>query len=404
MNKITTLLIINLLLLLSLDITAQSIRRSVIASIGASESVDGNRIRSTVGQPPNAGTIVTPDNYLRQGFQQPSSCVTAPKAAFAIDLQGQEICGGPYQFFYLDDPRDETTFHWDFGQGALPDTSVMQNPEDITYLSTGFKTVTLTVTTGECVNTAVLNIDVQHTPLRTEIAKMDVLCLEDGDGSINLFVDGGTAPYDIQWNTGQSGELLTDLFPGDYAYTITDANNCTYEGEEEVIGPADSLQIQAVVIDESCHGNADGSIEVEAFGGTGPYYYNWTGGITGQERNDLNAGIYMLMVADENNCIRVEPIVVQVACESLEFYEVITPNGDGINDNWAIEGLNDFPQNELMIYDRWGRVVYDTKAYNSDWQGTRNDGSQLPFGAYYFVLKLNDPGNATYSGSISIVR
>ncbi len=404
MRSEITFLIFCTIFLVSQVAFGQSVRRSVICSIGASENVGNTSIRSTVGQPPNAGTIVTPDNYLRQGFQQPSSCVTAPKAAFAIDLQGQEVCGGPYQFIYLDDPREETSFHWQFGQGAMPDTSILQNPEGITYLSTGFKTIELTVTTGECVNTATLNLDVIHTPLRAESVIMDLLCLEDADGSINLFTEGGTAPYDIQWSTSDSGDLLAGLYPGMYDYTITDVNNCVLEGMEEITGPLDSLQIEATVTDESCHGNADGAIQVEANGGTEPYYYNWVGGITSDELTDLGAGVYMLMVADENNCIKIEPIVVQVACESLAFYEVFTPNGDGQNDYWVVEGLDEFPQNELIVYDRWGRAAFEKKAYSNDWDGVGNDGKQLPFGTYYFVLKLNDPGGAVYSGAISIVR
>jgi gliding motility-associated-like protein len=404
MNNKSAFLILFAFILTSHLVSGQSVRRSVICSIGASEPVGDARIRSTVGQPPNTGTIFTADNYLRQGFQQPSSCVTAPEAAFAIDLQGQEVCGGPYQFFYLDDPRPETTFLWDFGQGAMPDTSILQNPEGITFLSTGFKTITLTVTTGECTSTAYLNLDVLHTPLRADIIKMDLLCLEDADGSINLFTEGGTEPYSIQWSSGDSGGSISGLYPGNYDYTITDANNCQLEGMEEITGPGDSLQVETMVTNESCHGNQDGAIEIVAIGGTTPYAYSWPDGSTSDAVSQLSSGIYLLTLTDDNNCQRIEPVVVQVACETLEFYEVITPNEDGFNDYWVVEGINQFPDNELTIYDRWGRVVFEKKSYANDWAGIGNNGDLLAFGAYYFVFKLNDLSGAVYTGSVSIVR
>jgi gliding motility-associated-like protein len=404
MQKKFTFLIILSALLLSIDAFAQSVRRSVISSMGASEQVSGATIRSTVGQPPNAGTIFTADNYLRQGFQQPSSCVTAPKAAFAIDVQGNAVCGGPYQFFYMDDPREETTFYWQFGQGSMPDTSVVKDPTDVTYLSTGYKTVSLSVATGACVDTASLNLDVLFTPVRAELATMDLLCLEDADGGIDLFVEGGTEPYQVNWSHGGSGISQTDLLPGLYSFTITDINNCKEEGEAEIYGPADSLQIDVAVTDESCHGNQDGMVEVIASGGTSPYTFDWPDGTSAQSVSQLSAGIYTLTVSDDNNCLRIEPIVVEVACEALKFYDVITPNGDGQNDMWVIESLHNFPANQLILYDRWGRQVYEQTGYANDWQGTGQDGKPLPFGTYYFVMKLNDESGAIYTGAISIVR
>ncbi len=404
MNKKFTFFILLSAILFSVDAPGQSVRRSVICSVGASEQAGGATIRSTVGQPPNAGTIATADNYLRQGFQQPSSCVTAPKAAFAIDVQGNAVCGGPYQFFYMDDPRPETTFYWQFGQGAMPDTSLVKDPTGVTYFSTGTKTVFLSVATGACVDTASLNLDIFFTPVSAELATMDLLCLEDADGGIDLFVEGGTEPYQVNWSNGATGLSQTDLFPGLYSYTITDINNCIQEGSTEVFGPADSLQIDIAITDESCHGNQDGLIEVMASGGTAPYSFDWPDGSSGESIAQLSAGIYTLTVTDDNNCLHIEPVVVEVVCEALTFYEVITPNGDGQNDRWIVESLQNFPENELIIYDRWGRPVFEQKGYANDWQGTGKDGKPLPFGTYYFVMNLHDGSGAIYTGAISVVR
>lgn len=404
MNKKNTIYLIAVLILIGHFTVAQSVRRSVISSMGASQTVGETLIRSTVGQAPNVGTIFSADNYLRQGFQQPSSCVSAPKAAFAINLEGQEVCGGPYQFIYLDDPRDETTFDWQFDLGAMPDSSMLQNPNGITYISDGLKNIELTVTTGDCVNSASLDLNIQHTMLRASLTKMDLLCLEDADGSISLFIEGGTAPYQVQWSSGETDPTLLDLFPGTYEYSITDVNNCMTEGSEEITGPTDSLQIEVAVIDESCYGNADGTIEVIANGGTSPYQYNWPNGATTASLEQLTSGNYLLSLTDDNNCIKIVPISVEVACEALEIYEVITPNGDGQNDFWIIEGIQDFPTNELVIYNRWGEVVFETQSYDNSWAGIDKSGNTLPFGAYYYILKLNDASGKTLTGSVTVLR
>ncbi len=112
---------------------AQSIRRAVIGSAGASQvETNGVRVQSTVAQPPGAGTLSTSTHYLRQGFQQPAGCSASPKALFAIQPEGDPLCGGPFTMVYLDDPEAETNFSWDFGTGAVPaDTSSAMNPNGI---------------------------------------------------------------------------------------------------------------------------------------------------------------------------------------------------------------------------------------------------------------------------------
>jgi|GEM_PF-6649322 len=81
---------------------------------------------------------------------------------------------------------------------------------------------------------------------------------------------------------------------------------------------------------------------------------------------------------------------------------MITPNGDGINDTWIVNNLNQFPNNELKIFDRSGRVVYSAHDYDNSWDGTHN-GRQLAEDSYYFVLYFNS-GRDKISGYISLVK
>jgi len=81
---------------------------------------------------------------------------------------------------------------------------------------------------------------------------------------------------------------------------------------------------------------------------------------------------------------------------------VLTPNGDGKNDYWAIKDIELYPQNNVIIFDKGGRLIYSKKSYNNEWDGTLN-GHPLAEGTYYFVVDLG-PNLRKFKGSISILR
>ncbi|WP_271855420.1 gliding motility-associated C-terminal domain-containing protein [Patiriisocius marinus] len=84
---------------------------------------------------------------------------------------------------------------------------------------------------------------------------------------------------------------------------------------------------------------------------------------------------------------------------SVTIYDIITPNGDGNNDFLVIGGLEAFPDNELILYNRWGVEVYRKSSYDnsfngiSDGRATINQENILPVGTYYYVLKINGKNN-----------
>ena len=66
---------------------------------------------------------------------------------------------------------------------------------------------------------------------------------------------------------------------------------------------------------------------------------------------------------------------------------VMTPDGDGVNDMFLIGCLSEFPAASVKIFNRWGDIVYATNNYANDWNGTY-EGKPLPAGTYYYYLKL----------------
>ncbi|MCB0760765.1 MAG: gliding motility-associated C-terminal domain-containing protein [Flavobacteriales bacterium] len=87
----------------------------------------------------------------------------------------------------------------------------------------------------------------------------------------------------------------------------------------------------------------------------------------------------------------------------LEIPDVITPNGDGANDALVITGLENFPNNELYIYNRWGHEVYHASGYQNNWDGEWKD-DPLPEGTYYYVFKETDARTAVRQGYIVLHR
>ncbi len=85
---------------------------------------------------------------------------------------------------------------------------------------------------------------------------------------------------------------------------------------------------------------------------------------------------------------------VEPSC--LIVYNEFSPNGDGVNEFFKIDCISRYPNNVLQIYNRWGNIVFEQRAYNNDWDGismgrsTVQQGDLLPVGTYYYVLDLGD--------------
>jgi gliding motility-associated-like protein len=91
-----------------------------------------------------------------------------------------------------------------------------------------------------------------------------------------------------------------------------------------------------------------------------------------------------------------------------EVYNAISPNGDGMNDRFVFTLLelrpDEFPDNEIIIFNRWGDIIYEAKPYNNDWDGTSNAGTLVPEGTYYYILRLNVGEGDIIRGDITVVR
>ncbi|MFP4844325.1 thrombospondin type 3 repeat-containing protein [Winogradskyella sp. PE311] len=86
-------------------------------------------------------------------------------------------------------------------------------------------------------------------------------------------------------------------------------------------------------------------------------------------------------------------------CDGMIVNDVLTPNGDGINDTWTILNAERFTSATINVYNRWGNEVYSTKGYNNDWNGSFK-GDTLPTGSYYYSIDQNGDGSVVLTGWI----
>ena len=137
------------------------------------------------------------------------------------------------------------------------------------------------------------------------ITKVDPTCSGYTNGSATATATGGTAPYTYRWSNNVSGSLLSGIGGSTYSVTATDAIGRTGTSSVTIVNP---LPITiSVNFANICTG---GAVTASASGGTGPYTYNWGGGLTGATQTTLAGGGYNLTVTDSKGCSTVKFVSV----------------------------------------------------------------------------------------------
>lgn len=113
---------------------------------------------------------------------------------------------------------------------------------------------------------------------------------------------------------------------------------------------------------------------------------------------------YFLTVT-EGGCTVIDSVWVFVE-DKVTIPKAFTPNNDNINDVWEVLNVQDFPNNYIVIYDRWGQKVYESTSYGFEkfWNGSnRRENRLVPAGTYFYVLELRDEDDTVYKGSVSVI-
>ncbi len=250
-----------------------------------------------------------------------------------------------------------------------------------------------------------------------------ITCRGGSDGEIQISVTGGTPPYTFQWQTGngtplpQATTTLSNLTEDTYSVTITDANGCTagplpFPLTHSYEVAIDSLTYTLV---KDCP-QKEYLFTAHARGST-PLVYRWTweDGTTEVGNATMPRSYSPLLSGDFTIRLQVEspgPCYAEAtltfaseACSGLLIPNVFTPNGDGINDLWNIQALG-FSRYTLIVYDRWGREVFNNGGDMTKlWNGTIN-GQPAPEGVYAYIFEGTDLNGqkVTRAGTVTLLR
>jgi len=114
---------------------------------------------------------------------------------------------------------------------------------------------------------------------------------------------------------------------------------------------------------------------------------------------------YFLNYTAADGCLYQDDVTIVVS-EPISIPNTITPNEDGINDTWNIGRIDNYPNAEVNVHNRWGQIVFNIIGYTNSrrWDGT-NNGSRLPSGTYFYSIDLktgND--NDVFIGPITLIH
>ena len=341
-------------------------------------------------------------------------------------------------------PGQTTVYHWNTGDET----------DSIEVLTAGLYSVDITTTSDEtglaCSGSDSINIGIFERPV-INVEDLDL----SGCAPLNLRIENNSTPEDsyFEWyiieyddfggsRVAYSSTVNDPVFqinePGTYSLLMkmTTPDGCVDSlslWNSIVVNPQPIAEFEADPAISMLSENggvvnfinyADQSVVT---GGNGSFYWDFDDGTIdsvnfAEPHTFTTWGDYNVTLHVESNSGCSSEITHTIVIESdLIFPNVITPNGDGINDVWAIENLNTninpedpdgYRNNRLMIYDRWGKKVYDAKNYDTYAKdGTVYpgehifDGSGLSDGVYYYSFHYKGKAKTiTFNGSITIVR
>ncbi len=276
-------------------------------------------------------------------------------------------------------------------------------------LSGGLYNVTVT-DASNCVVIGNFTIN-EPNDIQTIVYSTAPQCANDQTGTIAVNVTGGTIPYSYYWSSGETDSLLINLSGGDYVLTITDQNLCTHTDSIHLNAPT-PLVISSETKDASCQENQDGSVSVSVTGGTLPYSFHWDNTTTDTSViENLTAGNYGLTVTDGNNCSQTQSFTIYGSEETcLQIPNVFTPNNDGANDTWNIQGTQFFDQITVEVYNRWGDLIFrydgsgtgyaDTQ---NQWDGTYKEKKILSMQTFAYIIDIHN-GDKPFTGNVTVVQ
>ncbi|MGH1517580.1 T9SS type B sorting domain-containing protein [Chryseobacterium sp. JK1] len=226
-------------------------------------------------------------------------------------------------------------------------------------------------------------------PSYSTVLKDKIICMEN-----TTTLDAGPGFVSYKWSTGATTQTITNAGVGTYWVDLK-TRECTTR-QNVTIYPSEQPVISSINVENN-------TVTVNVIGGTPLYKYsmdniNWQDDIV---FNNVPRGINTFYVKDSYNCV---PIQVEVTVPNL--INVITPNGDGVNDVLDYSALAKKSNLVFNIFDRYGSKIYEGNKLNGyKWDGSIA-GKKVPTGTYWFDLGWNESNSkqtpVKYTGWIMV--
>jgi len=186
--------------------------------------------------------------------------------------------------------------------------------------------------------------------------------------SLKANYNGGT----VQWSTGETADQVSVTQPGTYTATVTSTAGCRAAASIDITflpNPVFSMNDTSICTYKKQ--------VVTLSAPSGFAQYAWNGQTGGQTYQVSQPQTVSLTVTDANGCQATQQIKVADQCPNIYIPNTFTPNSDGVNDTWVIEGLDNDPGSTVKVFTRYGNLIFESIGYGTPWAGEYK-GKKLP--------------------------
>ncbi|MDZ4824368.1 MAG: gliding motility-associated C-terminal domain-containing protein [Flavobacteriales bacterium] len=241
---------------------------------------------------------------------------------------------------------------------------------------------------------------IEPDPIIINLSEDWITCTGMCDGSATVLFSGGTGelevqifPEDIDPDCGIGSCTFVDLCQSTYTVTVSDEAEC--QQDTLIVIGAEMVTDMILTLfssPETCWNEMDGTATVAVTNGNVPINYQWNDPLqqtTATAVGLISNDVYTVIVSDAFGCTLTEQIEVAPTIGCFFIATALTPNGDGMNDDWLIGGLEYFPEATVQVFNRWSQVIFESRGYDAAWDGSY-DGKKLPVADYYFVINYSE--------------
>ncbi len=396
------------ILLSSSEATGNQWYNNALAIVGATAQTYSVKVSGTY-------TVIVSNSY---GYStNPSNAITVivnPKPIVHFSLPFVCLPDAKAQFYDNSTIADNSqlSYYWNFGDGSDPTPSTLPNPVHI-YSGAGPFNVQLKIlSANNCSDSLTKTLSTIYPQPHANFSfPKDSICVNDAV----LFSNQSNANNVSKWywdlGNGNTASLqdpsktFTDSGTINISLYFYDQQGCVSDKKVKpiVVSPYPVLKLNP-----NYYMVKGQSLRLDSY-----YYYGsnlqflWSpntylSSVTDpypvtQSPADIT---YTLLLTGSSGCSLTQSTLVKVV--KLEVPNAFSPNADGINDEWEITFLRNYPNCSVEVYNRYGQILFKSIGYNKNWDGTYHNQS-LPTGTYYYIIKTSPIANPL-SGSVTILR